>query len=395
MADATLSNQVARFESYVRADPHNAKLWLNLADLYHRAGRLDEAIASFERCLTESPNERAAMSGIASVLISLHHFDQAEKRFRELIAQEPDNAVLRHNLGIALIYQERWSDAREQFEQAKQLGLHDARNLAYLARALHHLGKMPEAIEACQQWLQLAGSAEAKAYLALLYMDDGRMDLAQPLAAQVLVEAPDQIDASIVVGNAAIENQDMEKAAAEFRRTLQAQPQNGRGWLGLGLVHLYQEKHAEAIEALDRAVRLMPQNSGTIVALGWARLANRDARGAQDTFEQAIRVDRSFAEAHGGFATALAFQNKVDAAREAARVATRLDPANFGGAFANSILLTLQGKTVQAKERLAKLLHQSPAAGAKPLIDHLLLFAKQNPKWAKGEHAGQGPRPAR
>ncbi len=125
----------------------------------------------------------------------------------------------------------------------------------------------------------------------------------------------------------------------------------------------------------------MPDNSGTIVALGWARLAARDARGAERTFRQAVAVDRNFAEAHGGLASTLALQARVDEAQQEVRVALRLDRAGFGASFARAVLLKIRGKEELAKELLAKVLQQAPAEGAQPLIEHLRIYgAKQLPK---------------
>ncbi|HLQ00707.1 MAG TPA: tetratricopeptide repeat protein, partial [Burkholderiales bacterium] len=162
---------------------------------------------------------------------------------------------------------------------------------------------------------------------------------------------------------------------------LRREPENPRAWLGLGLIRLYQQKHAEAIAGLEKAVSLMPENSGTIVALGWARLAAKDARGAERTFRQAVAIDRNFAEAHGGLASTLALQARVDEAQQEVRVAHRLDPAGFGASFARAVLLKIRGKEELAKELLAKVLQQAPAEGAQPLIEHLRIYgAKQLPK---------------
>src|SRR6266702_3658680 len=346
-AATSLELPIAKHESYVKADLHNALLWLALGDLYHQAARFEEAVAAFERSLIESPERPAARSRIALVRISQHRFSEAEAILLDLLRAEPDSAALLYNLGLAQFYQDKWREAQQSFDRALALGLKTRDNLAYLTRSLHHLGKMPEAIEFCNRWLGEAQDDQSKGYLALLEMDDGNMPRARELAQNVL------------------------------RR----EPENPRAWLGLGLIRLYEQKHAEAIAGLEKAVSLMPDNSGTIVALGWARLAARDARGAERTFRQAVAVDRNFAEAHGGLASTLALQARVDEAQQEVRVALRLDRAGFGASFARAVLLKIRGKEELAKELLAKVLQQAPAEGAQPLIEHLRIYgAKQLPK---------------
>jgi tetratricopeptide (TPR) repeat protein len=381
MAPSSLELSIAQHESYVKADPHNALLWLALGDFYHQAARFEEAVAAFERSLIESPERPAARSRIALVRISQHRFSEAEAILLDLLRAEPDSAALLYNLGLAQFYQDKWREAQQSFDRALSLGLKTRDNLAYLTRSLHHLGKMREAIEFGNRWLGEAQDDQSKAYLALLEMDDGNMPRAHELAQDVLARDPENLHASTVAGAYSVEHQEMEAAERFFNNVLRREPEDPRAWLGLGLVRLYQQKHAEAIPAIERAVRLMPDNSGTIVALGWARLAAKDARGAEKTFREALAVDRNFAEAHGGLASTLALQVRVDEARQEIRLAHRLDPANFGGSFAHAVLLTIRGKKERATELLAKLLQQAPAEGAQPLIEQLRLYgAKQLPK---------------
>lgn len=380
-----LEGTIKKYESYVKADPHNGLLYLTLGDSYHRAARFDEAVACYEHCLLIDPQQVGARSRIAMVRLSQHQFTEAATILSALLESEPDNTSLLHNLGLALFYQNQWHAAKEQFSKALALGLKSTDTLAYLTRSLHHLGMIREAIEFCTQWLAQARDDTSKAHLSLLEMDDGNMLRAQELAQEVLASDPDNVEAGIVVGTASVEQQDMEIAERFFNRILQRQPNNPRAWLGLGIIHLYQQKHGEAITALETAVSLMPDNSGTIVALAWARLAARDTRGAEKTFRQAIDVDHNFAEAHGGLATTLALQARIDEAHGAIRIANRLDPANFGARFASTVILKIHGKSELATKQLAALLEQAPVPGSPSLIEHLRAFgAKQMQKSPPG-----------
>lgn len=371
---AELEDSIKKYESYVKADPHNALLWLALGDFYHRAGRFEEAIASFERSLIEAPGHAAARGRIASVRISQHRFGDAEAILHELLRTAPDDPALLYNLGLAQFYQDKWAESQESFSRAHSLGLKTNDNLAYLTRALHHLGKTREAIEFCTQWVTQAADDKSQAYLSLLEMDDGNMARARELAQQVLARDPDNIEAGTVAGTWSIEQQDMEAAGRLFSRILERQPNNPRAWLGLGLIRLYEQNHADAIAALEKAVSLMPDNSGTVVALAWARLAARDALGAEKVFRQAIAVDRNFAEAHGGLASSLALQARIDEAQQAIRIAKRLDPANFGARFAETVVLKTQGQAEQATQVLAELLDSAPVPGAPTLVEHLRTY---------------------
>jgi len=369
---------IEQYENFIKSDPGNYHLWLKLGDLYHGAGRFDEAIASFEKCAMLAPENPVCISRKASVLISQHQFKQAERELIGLLKGGESSPELAHNLGLALFYQHRWEEAQKYFEQARENGLSAANNLDYLARSYHQQSMWDDAIKACEDWYALTGDINAQGYLAMLEMDRGHMDQALPIAERVLEQQPENVDAAAVVGTASIEKQDMVRAQSVFDRMIKNQPNNPRAWLGSGLVKLYQHQVQPAIKDLNKATQFMPDNAGTMVALGWAHIANKDFTRAEATFRKAVEIDRNFAEAQGGLASALVFQNKIDEAKEIIKFARRLNPQNFGGAFAQSLSIKLRGKDKAAIDIVARLLEQEPLPGAKPLIEHIQIFVAKN-----------------
>jgi tetratricopeptide (TPR) repeat protein len=386
-----MTNAIGRYESYVRADPGNPLLWLNLGDLYHKASRLDEAIACFERCLHDHPEYSSARSHLASVLLTQHRFADAERLLRELLRETETDPGLSFNLGLSLYYQQRWPEAEECFAKAQAHGLATPDCYAYLARCRHYAGDMTEAIRLCQLWVDSARDAESRGYLALLHMDSGNVVEATKVAEDVLKSSPDDTNAGLVVGTASIEAQEIARASEQFERILAREPDNARAWLGVGLARLYQQQHAESVAALERATQLIPDSVGIRVTLGWATLTARDVVRAEQVFRDSLDIDRTFGEAHGGLAVALALQTRVDEAREAIKRACGLDPNGFGAVFAQTIILKLHGKDKMATDILANMLQQAPRPDGKTLIEQIEIFTRKNPP-PPGKVPGSGGR---
>ena len=378
-----LQQAIQRHEGYVKHDAANPLLQLTLGDLYHKAGRLDEALARYTQCLTLNPSHAAARSRITSVMISQHRFAEAEKTLKELIDGGESDAALLHNLGLTLYYQHRFEEAARCFADAGAHGLGIPANAAYLARTYHHLERMDEAIAACRQWVEQGGNVAAKSYLALLEMDDGNTERAREIALTVLAESPQDIDANVVVGASSVERQETKEARAHFETALRQDRENGRAWLGLGLVHLHEQEHRQAIEALANAARIYPDNPGIIVTLGWAKIIAKDPAGAEQTFQQALNVNRNFSESHGGLAAAHAFQGKLDQAQAEINLAVRLDPKGFGAEIAKTAVLALQGQKQNATEVFARMLERAPKEGALPLIEQLRIYSTKQPAAGK------------
>ena len=384
-----LAQSIQRYEQYAQADPGNVLLQINLGDLHHEAGHFADAIACYERCLAREPENKTARSRLASVMISQHRFQEAEKTLRGVISGGQPDPVLLHNLGLTLYYQTRWSDARQCFADAAASGLNVPDNFAYLAKTLHHLGSMREAIDACQRWVDLARDLSSKSYMALLHMDANDVATGRAFAVEVLRENPDDVDANVVAGAYSMERQAADEARTYFETALRLDRENGRAWLGLGLVHLYDREHDKAIDALENAARIYPDNPGIVVTLGWAKLIAKDAIGAERVFEQALRVDRNFSESHGGLAAALAFQGKLDRAQGEINLAKRLDPKSFGADIARTAVLAAQGSQQAATDVFARMLERSPQSGVAPLIEQLKIYAARKPFGPVKPHAGK------
>jgi superkiller protein 3 len=352
---------------------------MNLGDLYHKLSRFDEAIACFERCLHDHPEYTSARSNLAAVMISQHRFVEAERLLRGLLEEASHDPALLFNLGLSLYYQKRWPEAERAFTDAQAHGLSSSESYAYRARCRHYAGDMEQAIHFGRKWVETANDAESRGYLALLYMDQGNLTEARQLAQQVLLTAPDNVHAGLVVGTASIEAQEIVQASEQFERILAREPDNARAWLGVGLARLYQQRQEDAIVALEKAVKLIPDSVGIRVTLGWATLVSRDVVRAERIFRDALEIDHNFGEAYGGLASTLALQNRIDEAREEIRRARRLDAHGFGSLFAQTVILKLQGKDKAATEVLAGLLQQAPTPDGKTLIEQIEIFTRKNP----------------
>lgn len=366
-----LQAQIQRYAAFLQADPDNQSLLLQLGELYHQAGHPDDALAYLVRLLELDPTSTVAQSRIASVYLTQHRFAEAGEILQGLAAAGGNEAALKHNLGIALFFQDRFGEAASCFQAARDAGMTDPGNAKFLAYCLHHEGDLEGANAACEAWMAGDEGNASRAYLSLLSFDQGDRERARSLAQQVLAAEPGSVDANAVAGNLALEDQDIDAAGAHFSTVLAQQVDNGRALLGMGLTLLHKDDHPAAVSALRKASDNMPGNAGTLVALGWSLLTGGDPQGAEATFRSAIEADRSFAEAHGGLASALVHLQRLDEARQTIIIANKLDRANFGAVYAHAALLKLEDRSDLADRLIARALQQTPVAGGPTLLEGL------------------------
>lgn len=390
--------EIERYESYIKFDPNNTLLWIQLGDLYHESGKLDEAVACFEKCLILEENNEIAKSRLANVLVTQHRFGEAEKTLSSLLEKHPDDPALLHNYGLALFYQTNFKDAQQIFEKARLAGSDSPQTLAYIVFSLHKQTETEQALEVAQQWLEESPGPVTEGYVSMLEMDNGDMEQAKIRAETVLQNDPQNPDANVVLGNWSVEQHNIDQAIPHFKAAIEAEPGNPRGWQGLGLTHLYRQENDEAIAAIEKALELMPDYAVNHLIIGWARLANQDAIGAEAAFRKSIECNRGYGEGHGGLAAALVLQNRLDEGRKQIKRALGLDPTSFGAIFAQSVTMTLKGKEEQGTKLLSKALMQQPVDRSKPVIEHIQEYLRNQghnstkpPAGGKGGADNKGP----
>jgi tetratricopeptide (TPR) repeat protein len=189
---------ITQYEQALQIDPDNEEFCYNLGNMLGQNGRVDEAITHFRRALEINPNFAEAENNLATALEQEGKLDEAIRHFRSALQIRPGYARAHYNLGGALLPMGRTDEAIAQLQQAVQLQPADPailNTLAWLLAAcpqaslrngdkavvlarkandltggnnpliLHTLaaayaeaGRFPEAVDAAQRALQLAGT---------------------------------------------------------------------------------------------------------------------------------------------------------------------------------------------------------------------------------------------
>jgi Flp pilus assembly protein TadD len=174
----------------------------------------------------------------------------------------------------------------------------------------------------------------------MLYQDVERAPEAAKFAAIALGHNPDSIDGLTVEGTFAAAALEPEKAQRQFSRVVELAPNNGRAWLGLGMLATLAQDFAQAKEFLARATEFMPRHLGSWHALAWAHLFSGDAAAAEKYFAHALELDPTFSESHGAMAAMLVIKGDRAAAEREIEIAERLDRSGMSSQFARVLLVS-------------------------------------------------------
>ena len=114
-------------------------------------------------------------------------------------------------------------------------------------------------------------------------------------------------------------------AELEFKKALGIQPNFGLTLRELGMLEYSQKRYAPAAEHLSNAVQLGVREASVLNALGICYRQTGRLKQATQSYQQAIEVDNSLAEAHLNLGFAYQLLGQQEAAQHEYKVACQLN----------------------------------------------------------------------
>lgn len=284
-----------------------------LGNLYHRSGKLDEALVQFERAVELRADDTPAMIYMAQIHLAKERPDVARTWVEQVLELEPNNTAalaIRAELDLAAGEYAKAAHLLEQLLQA----VPDANRLHYpLGLAYRGLGDMDKARE----------HLEARGEVGIRPRDQ----LVDGLEA---LEVGERV--FLLRGRQAFRAQRYEEAAQAFAQAVEAAPESARARVNLGTAFAALQKNAEAIEQFRAALAREP-NSGTAhFNLGSLLLAENPGL-AFEHFKAAVLANPSDISARLQLANLLRRAGQPEEALSQFQRVVELDPSQEAAQF--------------------------------------------------------------
>lgn len=157
---------------------------MNLGNVYMEAGDAPRAEAAFRLALRLEPRATAARVNLAELYARTGRGEDAEQLLREGIAMNVDEAVLHHSLGLTLVRDNQRDAALLELETAAGLQPDEPRFVYVYAVALHSLDRPDEAVALLQDAAErFPTDFDTHWALATMLRDQGRLEEAREVAA--------------------------------------------------------------------------------------------------------------------------------------------------------------------------------------------------------------------
>jgi tetratricopeptide (TPR) repeat protein len=292
-----LAKAEREFRRVLAIDPQAAAAYANLGVVNMRRQQWDQAIRMFKKAQKLAPQ----MSGGIELNIGLanyrqNKFDAAIAPFEAVLRDQPDSAQARYLLGLCYFFTERYEDAANTLQP---LWGQESLNMNYLY------------------------------VLGLAAHKSGRKELDERAMSRLIEVGQNTPEFHLLMGKAALNNGDNDKALAELQAAAAADPKLPFVHYNLGLAYLNKQDYEHAGEEFRRDLANEPDAGFSYDKLGTVNALQQQDGEAEKNFQTALRLDPKLVTSHIGLAKIYTKQGKYPQALTRLQAAEELSPTDY------------------------------------------------------------------
>lgn len=288
--EADLTKQISAAKSEAAAKPHDPRVLLRLAALYHQQGNFQKSLPLLERLTALEPTNLAAQRLLGVDRFHAGHTSEALQALKKVLDASPKDSEANFYLGLCYLSLDRDNEADKAFDRLAALAPADLDELYLLTKAytrvsaamlsrLSSLGEhsyrmhqvrgeyfdlqnAPEqAIKEYEKAVEIRPDLPSLHYvLGSAYWKRSQLDKAAAEFERVIGLSPRHFMARYKLGTVLLEQNNAPRAIQEFRATLDQQPGFVDAYLGLAKALFQEGEYDAAVPQLQRYIQFAPDN---------------------------------------------------------------------------------------------------------------------------------------
>jgi tetratricopeptide (TPR) repeat protein len=342
------SRALDSFDSALRINPDNSRVWTDRGGLLGAIGRVEEALTSANRAIELDEENATAWSLRGLALAELGHVDGMREAFDRALALI-DDALLWQIRGTALLHCQLFEEAVASFNQVLVLGSNRPEVWVGRGNSLHNLQRYSEAVESYDRALTLDENYSAAwvdrgdALSALGHYQDALQSYDRALVLDEKHAAAwlRRGDALELLGRKAEALESFGHAVALDQTYTAAWAKQGRM---LGILGRY----VEALESFDHALVTDQDNSRVWFFKGLALFGLLRNEEALESYNHALEGETDDANIWLWKGAALRELGRLDESLESIERALALDSNNVFAMIERGLLLSLLSRDQEA-----------------------------------------------
>jgi tetratricopeptide (TPR) repeat protein len=264
--------------------PQNLEARYRLGVAYAQEGRYPEAVREFLTVLEKEPARAETLNDLGVTYLLQERYYEALVSFQGALQLKPDFAAAYANMGRLHLATKMPFTATKELQKASELDSANVDVLCDLGEAFQQTLNFKSAVESYRRAIQInPRHVTAQIGLGRAYYSLGQMGEAEKAIQTALQQDPDAPLALLALARMRLDKPgsaeaEVNEARRLVERLLKADPHNPDAWQDLGRIALRQNKPAEAVEHLKKALAGAPQSNAVLHQLERAlRLAGRTA----------------------------------------------------------------------------------------------------------------------
>lgn len=263
---------LAAFNESISIDPGNVIVHNAVAEIYLSKKQLRKALEKYKEIAHIDPDDLTTHLRIALIYYELKEYDKAIEAFEMIVSNNPEADKIRYYLGILYEGVEKHEEALAQFGDVPPNSSYYKDARLHMASILRDQGRQFDAEEvlreAIRQKPQIAAFYE---YLAALLEEGDNYDEAIRVVKMGRDELPDNERLAFFLALLYEKVKDRDRAVAAMRDVIKINPQNAGALNYIGYTNADRGKDLEeALELIEKALILKPQDGYIMDSLGWA-----------------------------------------------------------------------------------------------------------------------------
>jgi len=327
-----LAKALETTQAALQQAPWDGAVHYQLAKIYQRAGRPDEARQEFESADRLKKADQTAIQKLLelSEAIQAKHSDRALKLRDEVLSQSATDPEILTWLGTLLGQGNFYREAMQPLRRAVELSPASFEAHYDLGLNLMKLEEYREAETNLEQALELRpNSFEVNSLLAVLYVNQNRNTEAIERLRAASRSRPGNVKVLALLGEQYLQGHYFEEATQSLSEAVRLKPDEPR--VRYLLIEAYQknQQYDKALAVAREALRLFPSEARAPFEVG-QQMANLGRyQEARPYYEDAIRIEPSFTEAYDSLGELQLRNGEYQAALQSFQKAKALDSRNL------------------------------------------------------------------
>jgi len=260
MAKKDYDAAIKQLSELLKERPDSKRILTMLGNCYLETGQYERAEETFSSVTSSDPSYVAALIGMARAKEALGKTEEHEDMIVRAYRMVPQNPYVRERM---LIIQERTEKPEESIKRRVRIRERTPNDLGNLYRLgkLYQSAKRPDKAEEIYKFIwkhPQSNKIAAARVLLSFYAEAGRYMEGVRILEQLLKQSDDKVAVYILWGQLA-EGHDVAQAEAAFRKALEADPKDERGYLAMARHLAGRGKFLEAADEMAKYLKIRPE----------------------------------------------------------------------------------------------------------------------------------------